>query len=222
MMIQDLIKNVPEIKTLRIGNTIKEARELFIDQALVQLPIVEKRKFIGTLSFEIIASEAEDEKIVGAFSDDFITVFINENHHPINILDIISENELLTLPIVNDEMILIGAIPINDFLKAFYENFSFHAPGGIFTLHVGTNDFDLSEIVRIIESNNAKVTTLLNHWDQRTDKLNITIKVDKLELRHIEATFQRFEYDITVHQAYDSKSNELQDRYNHLMKYLNI
>ena len=55
-----------------------------------------------------------------------------------------------------------------------------------------------------------------------TGKILATIKINKMEISDIVATFQRFDYDVKYYFGEEHYNNELKDNFNHLMNYLNI
>jgi acetoin utilization protein AcuB len=50
----------------------------------------------------------------------------------------------------------------------------------------------------------------------------VTIKVNKIEISDIVATFQRYEYIVRYYFGEESYANELKENYNHLISYLNM
>ena len=83
-------------------------------------------------------------------------------------------------------------------------------------------DFQLSQIAQIIESNNSKILGFYTETFDDNNQIRITIKVNQTKLGAILQTFSR--YDYTIHEIYtdDEMENEFQERYNHLMNYLNL
>ena len=52
--------------------------------------------------------------------------------------------------------------------------------------------------------------------------LLVTIKLNKIEVSDIVATFQRYDYQIRYYFGEEQYANELKENYNHLISYLNI
>ena len=83
-------------------------------------------------------------------------------------------------------------------------------------------DYSMVEIARIVESNDAKILGSFITRSYDDNKFELTIKINKENVQDIIQTFERFEYDITASYDQSSSEDDLQDRYNNLMKYLNI
>ncbi len=83
-------------------------------------------------------------------------------------------------------------------------------------------DYSLSEIARIIESNDAKILSLFVHsWPEST-KIEVTLKINRVELGAILQTFNRFNYNIKAIFSEQDDLDDLRERYDSLMNYLNI
>lgn len=209
--------------SLNVKQTVNEAREYFLEQCMCHIPIVnDEDLLVGSLPVEVVFDEPDPEKQIAQFKDDLNLGYVDEELHLINIFEVAARFELTAVPVTDTANKFIGVIPISSLLSQFANFYSFKEPGGIFTLETNLKNYDLSEISRIIESNNAKILSLFTHSGEDNHTLFVTIKVNLIEVKHIRATFERFKYKIEVHQAFDRKANDLQDRYNLLMKYLNI
>ncbi|NJO00896.1 MAG: hypothetical protein HC880_03685 [Bacteroidia bacterium] len=88
---------------------------------------------------------------------------------------------------------------------------------------IDTRDYSLTEISRLVESNNAKIlSTHISRDKEDYTKLRVTLKINKIDLNRIVATFERFNYRIIA--KFQSADNVEMDkeRIDLLFKYLNI
>ena len=101
-------------------------------------------------------------------------------------------------------------------------NTGFNQKGAIIVLLMNDFDYHLSQIAQIIESNNAKILGFYTENVADGNQLKITLKVNQSKLGPVLQTFSR--YDYTIHELYtdDETSSEFQERYDHLMNYLNL
>ena len=107
-------------------------------------------------------------------------------------------------------------------IKFFATLSSIDESGGIMVLELNRNDYSLSEISRLVESNNASILSSYISAHQDSMKLEVTLKINVSDLKQIIATFERFDY--TVARSYQESQyfGDLKDRYDSLMSYLNI
>jgi hypothetical protein len=66
------------------------------------------------------------------------------------------------------------------------------------------------------------ITQCNTFTEPETGLVIITLKINKIEISAIVATFQRYEYIVRYYFGEEQYSNELKDNYNHLLSYLNV
>jgi hypothetical protein len=132
------------------------------------------------------------------------------------------EYNVKLVPVLSLEDKYIGLITAESCMRAFAKLQSVMDEGGIIQLSIPVKDFQLSEIARIVESNGAQILNYYSDIDQKTSTINITLKLNTNELSAIIAAFERFEYEVQgVHQD-ESYQEDVKDRYDALMKYLDV
>jgi hypothetical protein len=74
-----------------------------------------------------------------------------------------------------------------------------------------------------VESNDAQITTNSTLLQMpETGIMQITIRINKLEVSDIISTFQRYEYNVKYYFGEELYENELRTNYDNLMNYLKI
>ena len=89
-------------------------------------------------------------------------------------------------------------------------------------LEMASKDYSFNEISRLIESNEAQIKQLNTNVDPLTGLMEVTIKINKLEVSDIVASFQRHEYNVKYYFGEELFENELKTNYDNLMNYLKI
>jgi len=95
-------------------------------------------------------------------------------------------------------------------------------PGALIALEVDALQYSFSEISRIVESNDAQITQLNTAQSKDMGKTQVTLKLNKLEISDIVATFQRYDYHVKYYFGEELYTNELKNNYENLMSYLNV
>jgi CBS domain-containing protein len=209
------------IPSLQLTDIVQFAKDIMIEHHVTELPVTEHQKYIGM----VFEDEIED-------ADDLSTIekYIQTNNlpkvHPADFflvpLKIMQQQKLRLLPVVKEDNELLGVITDDELLHAasFYN--AANIPGGIIILQMLPNNFYISEIGRIIESNNAKIIHL-NTWnDPATGELRVSIKVNKNDIQDILSSFERYNYNIIQYFGENLSETELKQNFDHLMNYLNI
>ena len=89
-------------------------------------------------------------------------------------------------------------------------------------MEIERNQFSISEISRIVESNDATILHLNTTVQPETGLLTITLHLSKKEIASIVDAFERYEYDVIYFFGDEKFENEIHSNYRHLMNYLGI
>ena len=92
----------------------------------------------------------------------------------------------------------------------------------IIVLEINDKDYLLTEIAQIVESNDAKVLSMYITSHPDSTKFEVTLKINKMDVGSILQTFNRYDYIISASFTEDTYTDNLQDRFDSLMNYLNI
>ncbi len=84
------------------------------------------------------------------------------------------------------------------------------------------NDYSLSEIAQIIESNDARVLSMYITSRIDSTTMEVILKVNKQDISGIMNTFNRYNYTIKASYGEEEDPGDLKDRYDSLMNYLNV
>jgi CBS domain-containing protein len=207
---------------LRLSDKVYQALELMNENRVAHLPIVNGDKYVGLIS-EADLSEAEnDHSTLEQFQQSIANPSVKDSEHVLKAIQVAVENGLTVVPIVGEENELLGVVTYADLLKYSSEFMSLNEPGGLIVLEMESKAYSFNEISRLIESNDAQITQLNTSTDPKTGLMEVTIKVNKLEVSDIVATFQRHEYNVKYYFGEELFENELRTNYDNLMNYLKI
>ena len=219
MTAAELISN--HIPTLQATDTVRQAMDFMKEHRVTELPVVKDLKYIGLVHEEDL--EDEDATLaVETLLHNGVPARINPADFFLVPLKIMHQQKLSVLPVVKEDGELMGIITMEDLLQATAHYNSAAIPGGIIILQMSPNSFYISEIGRIVESNNAKIIHLNTWTDPSTGELMVAIKVNKSDIQDILSSFERYEYNIIQYFGENLSEEELRLNYDHLMNYLNI
>ena len=211
--------NVPPLKP---ADTCGRAL-LWMDELRVNaLPVIKNREYLGL----VIKSDISNPLLAATRIQDadlkFNRVFVFENQHVYDLTKVASLHKLDLVPVLNDEEEYIGLVTVNDLVAYFAESKSVYMPGGIIILELGFKDYSMSQIAQIIESDGAHLLSASVSATGDPQKIELTIKVDKVDLTRILASFYRYNYNVVASYHQSEHSDDLKNRYDSLMHYLNM
>jgi predicted transcriptional regulator len=221
MVAKDLISEIiPALKTSDLGQTALNWMEIF---RVSHLPIVNNQDFLGLISDADIFDMNQPEEPIGNHALTLFKPYVDENQHIFEIIGLASRLKLSIVPVLDSQNHYIGVITTNDLIRHLAGISSMDQPGGILVLELIERDYSLSQIAQIVESNNVKVLSMYITSPPESTKLEVTLKVNTGDLISIIRTFERYNYEVkTWVSTNDSMDRFYSERFDHLMKYLNV
>ena len=192
------------------------------DYKVSHLPIVNNGDFLGLISDEDIYNMSDFSEPVGNHTLILSSPFVYEHQHILEIIKIVASQKLSLIPVLNKKKKYIGSITLNRIIESISKISAAESPGGIIVLEVSQNDYSLSEISHIIESNDAKVLSLYIETSDNSTKMRVVIKINKIDIAPVLQTFNRYNYDIKVSFSEKDDTKYLKENYDLLMKYLDM
>lgn len=206
---------------LMTSDTGESALLTMSDFLVKHLPIVNETQLLGVLSEEDILNNPIHDHI-GSYQLMHAKAYVKHNDHLFDIMRTMSEKDLSVIPVIDDEGNYMGMITQGDLLDYYAKSFSFQETGGILILEMAKRDYVLSEIARIVEGEQAAILASFISNSSDPSMVLLTLKINKQDLEHLKASFQRFGYIIKGSYVEDEYYDNLKDRYDMLMNYLDV
>lgn len=220
MLTTELINN--NIPRLQPADSIAKALQLINDYRVTHLPVVADEKYLGLISEDDLLDVEEEKGTIQALESYFISGAVKENAHFLNAVNFSNHHESNVVPVVNEENELEGVITVADLLRALGDFSGANEIGGIIVMEMERSQLAISEISRIVESNDATILHLNTTVDAVTGMLTVTLHLNKKEIAAIVSAFERYEYDVLYYFGDEKFENEIHSNYRHLMNYLDI
>ena len=220
MLTIELINN--SIPRLGLKDSVNKAIQLISDFRVSHLPVVEDDKFLGLVSEEDLLDQEQPKMPIELMQEFFIPARVHDNEHFLNAVTCSNQFDTTVVPVVNDEGDLMGVITAPDLLKTLGNFAGTNEIGGIIVLEMERSQFSISEISRIVESNDATILHLNTTVHAETGMLTVSLHMNKKEISAIVSTFERYEYDVIYYFGNEKFENEIHSNYRHLMNYLDI
>jgi CBS domain-containing protein len=213
-----LTNNIPP---LQITDSVQQALELMHEFHVTELPVVLNHKPVGLLYEEDLQDRIDTDTVeryvrkegqIKVLATDFFLAVLKTMHL----------RKLSIVPVVREDGEYMGVITEENLLNAASHYNSAAEPGAIIILQMEPNSFSISELGRIVESNDARIIHLNTWKDANNGQLMVAIKINKPDLQDILATLERYEYNVIQYFGENLTEEELKLNYDHLMNYLNI
>ena len=207
--------------SVHLNDNASLALQLMDDYDVQHLPVIAEEKYLGLVAKSDLMDLSEEQVL--AFDTSLIYPYsVKGEEHFLTALKLAAEKEISLVPVINEQSELLGVISIAELLYRLSNFLGNNEPGGIIVLEISKRNFSFGEISRLVETNDALITQCNTFTEPETGLVIITLKVNKIEISAIVATFQRYEYIVRYYFGEESYANELKDNYNHLLAYLNV
>jgi len=221
MIAEELINQM--IPPLKPEDTAERALAWMEEFRCSQLPVVEQGKLLGFISEEMLVDSNEELKPVGHFQLIHLNCKVSCDAHFYEVVKVSGEHKMQLVAVMNDLGLYTGVIAVSDIMATFSQTAAIQMPGSILVLSMELIDYSLAEIARLVEENNAKIissTLVQDPLDQ--GKIRLTIKINQADLGRIVATLERFDYKIIGRYQETHFTDPEKERFDLLMRYLNI
>lgn len=220
MYAKDLITE--EIPPLRHTDTGEIALKWMDEFKVEHLPVLKEDNFVGVVSEADILDRIDAKETLDKLFEHLPRPYVLENAHLYEVLYMVAKQHITVVPVLDKEEKYLGCATIMDLMQLIANTGSITEQGGILVLEVNRNDYSLAQIAQIVEGNDAKILSSFITSAPDSTKLEVTIKVNLIELDRIIRTFERYGYTINATFQKSLFEDDTKLRYEALMNYLNL
>jgi len=186
------------------------------------LPVVNNNAYLALVTEDDLMLDVDLETPIGNIRLSLSRLMISSNQHVYDVIRMMSENRLSLLPVVDSEENYIGVISLESLAVNMNKMAAVSQPGSVIVLEMSQNDYSMSEIAQIIESNDARILSMYITSKIDSTNMEVILKVNKQDLNSIIQTFNRYNYSIKASYGQEEDPEDLRDRFDSLMNYLNV
>jgi len=210
-----------DIPPLKLSDTGLKALDWMEEFKTSDLPVVDGDSYIGLISESEVLDNNNVDDSISNYNLKLKKPSVNQKQHLFEVISIIVEHDIDILPVVDQNEHYLGLITTKKIVQYFSQTVSVANAGSILTLEVNVKDYSLSEISRMVESDDAKILASFITSHKDSNKLEVTLKINKTEISRILHTFERFNYTILASYNESEYHKDLQGRYDEFMRFLN-
>jgi CBS domain-containing protein len=211
------------IPPLKLSDKTGKALSWMEEIRINNLPVVDNGVFVGLVNGDLIFDLNNPETLISELTLENSGCWVFADQHIYDVLRVSSEHHSNLVAILDRNSTYLGVVTMEDSISAFAESLSIQSHGSVMILSMNMNEYSLAEISRIIESENGKVLSSFISTDPLdNNKIKLTLKIDKPELRHIKATLERFGYRILDQYQQVEEASSEEERIGNLLRFLDI
>lgn len=212
-----------DIKPLLPSSNVGEVLDLMEELKFSHLAVVdEDKKYLGLISEDDLLEVDDDSSNLNGHTRYFKPYFTLATSNLFEAIKTIGEGNLSLLPVIKDDGRYLGYLSPLELMQDLGRQLTFTEQGSVLILEIPTRDYQLSQIAQIIESEDARIIGFHLTQSSENDVLQLALKLNQKDLSRILQAFERYSYNV-VDVFHESLFDDtIADRYESLMKYLNM
>ncbi len=186
------------------------------------MPVVEGDKYIGLVSEDEIYDRDSFEEPVSGMGV-LPAPHVLSSQHIFDALAVAVRFNIPVVPVIDADHKYLGSISLQILMSSMAKITNVEAKGAVLILEMGVHDYSLSEIARIVESENGRILASYVTEYEDSIKIDVTIVLNQTEISPVVKSLERYGYKVN---AFFSGVNMMddfyRDRYDLLMNYMKI
>jgi acetoin utilization protein AcuB len=186
------------------------------------LPVLKNGNFVGVVSESDILDHLNLDENLDKLFQHLPRPFVFGQAHIYDVIAKMAEFKLSVIPILDQQEHYLGCCSVYHVMTLLANTGSIKEHGGILVLEMNASDYSLAQISQIVESNNARILSVFMTSHQDSTKIDVTLKINSLDLTSIIRTFERYDYHVKASFQDGHGDEDMQWRYDTLMQYLKL
>jgi acetoin utilization protein AcuB len=211
-----------DIPPLTHNDTGERALHWMDEFKVSHLPVLKDGNFVGVISESDVLDKMDLDKPLDELFQHLPRPYVHAGDHIYQVLSKVAEFKLSLIPILDNDENYLGCTTVHHLMTLIANTGSIKENGGILVLEMARSDYSMSEIAQIVESNDARILSSYIMTSPDSMNIELTLKLNKIELDRIIRTFERYDYIIKASFQKSNENDDMQFRYDSLMNYLNL
>ncbi len=221
MLAKDLLSDI--VVALKPSDNARFALKLMDELRVFHLPLVQDNQLIGLVSDQTLYGLTNLDEPLSAANPPMVRAYVYKEQHFYEVIRLMDSDQLSVVPVLDARNQYSGCITLGRLAGLMAAISSVSQPGGIIVIEIDNQNYALSEIARIVESNDAKVLSSYITSFPDSSRLQLTLKVNLTDPSSIIQTLNRYNYVVAASFSEESKIEDLLERrYEGLMNYLKM
>lgn len=221
MFALELISNT--IIPLNPTYTVQRAISLMANFKVNHLPIVDNDSgYLGLISNDELLQVPSNLSLINTLNINNLNSFVYQYQHVYDVIRTVYDQKLTLIPVLDENQKYLGLITLSTIIDCIATLTSVKDAGGLVVLEINHNDNSLAHIAQIIEAQDAQILSSYTKYFEQSTKIEITLKLNKVDINPIIAALTRYNYVIKATFNHSNDNDGISLRYQSLMNYLSF
>ena len=210
-----------EIPPLNHTDTGEKALLWMEEFKVSHLPVLKNGNFVGIVSEADILDRVDADRTLDVLFDHLPRPYVLANEHIYTVFARVTEYKLSVVAVLDENEQYLGCTSTHYLIQLIGNLIGIKEKGGIIVLVMNQNDYSMAQIAQIVEQNNAKILNAYINAIENSTEIEVTLKLNETELDRILRTFERYEYNVKAYFHRGRFEEDMRDRFDSMMNFLN-
>ena len=220
MIARELITN--DVPPIRSSETVEKALNWLDEFKVTHLAVVDGTQYQGLISENILYDAASSDMTIAELNVTLNRPFIYEDRHIYEVMKMVSDMQLSIAPILDKSDNYIGLTTLPSLMHLISNTSSISEPGSVIVLELNQNDYSLGHLAQIIEGDDTKILSTYITSAVDSTLMEVTIKVNRNNIQGVLQALARYDYVVNASYSEIDYQEDMKDRFESLMKYLDM
>lgn len=211
-----------DIPPIRSTETVEKAMDWLDEFKISHLPVVDGNEYLGIISESVLYDAPSGDIQLKDLNLSLNRPFVYDNQHIYDVMKLVSDLNLSVAPVLDREENYIGLTTLPYLMNLIVNTASINVPGAVIVLELNSNDYSLGHLAQIIEGNDTKILSTYITSAVDTTKMELTLKVNRKNIGGVLQALSRYDYTVKASYSENKLEEDMKDRFNSLMNYLNM
>src|SRR5699024_498747 len=212
-------------KPLRSGDLLADVQKRMQREENYILPVVDHttHALIGQLGYQEVEKAGKGKKVSNLELERPVKIY--REQHLFEAASLILKYVRTLLAVVDDEWTLLGILARETVLEILPQLLNVTVPGSVISITLDRRDFTVSEIVQLIETEEARILgmTVENELGANGySRLEISFKLNVEDVSRVAAALRRYDYEVSTNSENEIFSEDIQTRADELLNYIDM
>ena len=220
MIARELITN--DVPPIRSSETVEKALNWLDEFKVTHLAVVDGTQYQGLISENILYDAVSSDMTIAELNVTLNRPFIYEDRHIYEVMKMVSEMQLSIAPILDKSDNYMGLTTLPSLMHLISNTSSISEPGSVIVLELNQNDYSLGHLAQIIEGDDTKILSTYITSAVDSTLMEVTIKVNRKNIQGVLQALARYDYVVNASYSEIDYQEDMKDRFESLMKYLDM
>ena len=220
MIARELITN--DVPPIRSSETVEKALNWLDEFKVTHLAVVDGTQYQGLISENILYDAASSDMTIAELNVTLNRPFVYEDRHIYEVMKMVSEMQLSIAPILDKSDNYMGLTTLPSLMQLISNTSSISEPGSVIVLELNQNDYSLGHLAQIIEGDDTKILSTYITSAADSTLMEVTIKVNRKNIQGVLQALARYDYVVNASYSEIDYQEDMKDRFESLMKYLDM